>query len=73
MKKIIAFLTNKQVGSVDNMVLKTITIDLVTFGFGTIIFFSSLLNNYSDKAGASSGALLIILGVLIRIWKKEIK
>lgn len=73
MKKIVSFLTNIQEQNIDNKLMKTILIDSVTIGVGTVLFLCSIFNNHTSEEGILIGSSLCILGILIRIWKKEVK
>lgn len=72
MKKLISFLTNIQEQDIDNKSIKSIIIDLLTNGAGIVILFTSLTNFQISKDGVSIGSALLILGILIKIWKKEL-
>ncbi len=48
---------------------KSKIIDLLTFGLGGVIFVNTALSDEHDIA--SFGAFLVILGFLIRNWRKN--
>ena len=73
MKKIVSFLIDIQEQNIDDKLIKTILIDSITIGIGTVMFLCSVFNNYVNEEGVLVGSSLCILGILIRIWKKEIK
>jgi hypothetical protein len=73
MKKIISFLINIDEQNIKNYSLKTIIIDLLTIGIGTVILLTSVSNLNSNQDGVTIGSSLLVFGVLIKIWKKELK
>jgi hypothetical protein len=73
MKKIISFLTNVNIQDIDDLSIKSILIDIVTIGVGTVMLFISFANTRVSEEGAGLGSSLITLGILIKIWKKELR
>ncbi len=59
--------------NIKNYSLKTIIIDLLTIGIGTVILLTSVSNLNSNQDGVTIGSSLLVFGVLIKIWKKELK
>jgi hypothetical protein len=47
-------------------------LDLITFGIGTALFVTATLFPRSDEEAAGIGAFMIILGFLLRNWKKNL-
>ncbi len=72
MKKIVSFLTNIHEQKIDNKLMRTILIDVITIGVGTVILMCSIFNKNISEEGVLLGSSLCILGILIRMWKKEV-
>ena len=55
--------------------IRIVVIDVVTFLIGFTMFFGSLSNiDYRiSEEGITYGVVLIVLGILIRLWRKEFK
>lgn len=53
--------------------MRTVIIDLITMGVGTVVFLCSVFNQNVSEEGVLIGSSLSILGILIRIWKNDVK
>jgi membrane protease YdiL (CAAX protease family) len=55
--------------------IRIVVIDVVTFLIGFTMFFGSFSNiDYRISGeGITYGVVLIVLGILIRLWRKEFK
>ena len=47
-------------------------IELITIAIGTGIFVTSTLDNYVDEESAGIGAFMVILGLLLKNWRKNL-
>jgi len=72
MRNLISFLTGAQKEHIDSKALKYIAIDIVTIGLGTVILLSSIFDYRVKQDGVILGTSLLILGILIRNWRKEL-
>jgi hypothetical protein len=72
MRNVISFLTGAPKENIDSKALKSIVIDIVTIGLGTVILLSSIFDYRVKQDGVILGSSLFILGVLIRSWKKTL-
>ncbi|WP_445711155.1 hypothetical protein [Flavobacterium sp.] len=75
MKKIFSLLVNVPKEKITNAMIRIVFIDLVTFLIGFTMFFGSLSNiDYRiSEEGITYGVILIVLGILTRLWRKEFK
>jgi hypothetical protein len=72
MKKLISFLTGIPIENVDNKALKSIIIDILTIGLGTVILLSSIFDYRVKQDGVILGSSLLISGILIRNWRNAL-
>jgi hypothetical protein len=47
-------------------------VELITIAIGTGIFVTSTLDNYVDEESAGIGAFMVILGLLLKNWRKTL-
>lgn len=75
MKKLFSLLINVPKEKITNAMIRIVVIDVVTFLIGFTMFFGSLSNiDYRiSEEGITYGVVLIVLGILIRLWRKEFK
>ncbi|HZH70698.1 MAG TPA: hypothetical protein VFD80_09625 [Flavobacteriaceae bacterium] len=47
-------------------------VELITIAIGTGVFVTSTLDKYVDKESAGIGAFMVVFGLLLRNWRKDL-
>lgn len=47
-------------------------VELITIAIGTGVFVTSTLGSYVDKESAGIGAFMVVLGLLLKNWRKDL-
>lgn len=72
MRKLLSYII-KQPDHSNRDMLRIILIDALTIGIGFIIMVRALVAGHSNQDAMTAGAVLFIIGVLIRVWRRDFK
>lgn len=72
MRNVISFLTGVSKDKIDSLTIRFIIVDILTILLGAVIMLKSFFNYRVDEDGVIVGSSLLVLGFLIKGWRKAL-